>query len=381
MTYKCDYFSASSLGLYVDCPWKYEDVYLKKNFAHSYSDRTEVGNVVHAALEKFFNRHTYGSEMRSVDELLQIYEDCRNESGLRDEATYLEGRGLIVSYYKRKLAGKRSYCIETEKKFSIDMGNGLTIAGKIDRIDKLPDGKIVVVDYKTGSWFSSTEELEEAVQFNMYAVAIAKLNPGFDIANLLIVVDYIKLLEDRPPMTKTPEDIVNFIKYLFETQKQISSIETFPQRANDFCGNCHLRKKCKLWLDAIEGDEIFEMAEEKDFVKLYGLKKLCQQKQKMLKSRIEEIDQIFKNHLGKGEEIVIGNQELVLANYHSSWYPGIETKKILEEAGLWEDRYIGLRSEDMQLIGISFPEVGKKLEAVKKISVGNPNLKERKRGK
>jgi len=45
-----------------------------------------------------------------------------------------------------------------------------TVVGRIDRIDKLPDGRVVVTDYKTGKP-QSQEDADESLQLSIYALA------------------------------------------------------------------------------------------------------------------------------------------------------------------------------------------------------------------
>ena len=44
------------------------------------------------------------------------------------------------------------------------------VAGRIDRVDKLPDGRVVITDYKTGKPLSQ-EDADESLQLSIYALA------------------------------------------------------------------------------------------------------------------------------------------------------------------------------------------------------------------
>jgi ATP-dependent helicase/DNAse subunit B len=47
--------------------------------------------------------------------------------------------------------------IDTERKFKAEFC-GLTITGAIDRIDRLPDGKVVAIDYKSGTYIAKIKD-------------------------------------------------------------------------------------------------------------------------------------------------------------------------------------------------------------------------------
>jgi RecB family exonuclease len=62
----------------------------------------------------------------------------------------------------------------TEHKFSFKL-NGREIKGRIDRIDRLEDGAVRVIDYKTGAP-KDRKFAEESLQLSIYAMAVAQMN-------------------------------------------------------------------------------------------------------------------------------------------------------------------------------------------------------------
>ena len=55
----------------------------------------------------------------------------------------------MVGFLKNNFNAK-NLPIAMEQKFIIPLGNNLKIGGTVDRIDKLADGTIEIIDYKTG---------------------------------------------------------------------------------------------------------------------------------------------------------------------------------------------------------------------------------------
>jgi len=47
---------------------------------------------------------------------------------------------------------------------------GTKLTGRIDRVDRAPDGSVVIVDYKTGK-ARSQEDADESLQLSIYAMA------------------------------------------------------------------------------------------------------------------------------------------------------------------------------------------------------------------
>ena len=59
--------------------------------------------------------------------------------------------------------------LHTEESFEMAVGNA-TVAGRIDRMDRCADGRVVVTDYKTGKP-KSQEDADESLQLSIYALA------------------------------------------------------------------------------------------------------------------------------------------------------------------------------------------------------------------
>jgi RecB family exonuclease len=59
--------------------------------------------------------------------------------------------------------------LHTEERFSVKIGP-TTLVGRIDRIDRAPDGGVIITDYKTGRP-RSQEDADDSVQLSLYALA------------------------------------------------------------------------------------------------------------------------------------------------------------------------------------------------------------------
>lgn len=61
--------------------------------------------------------------------------------------------------------------VGVEVEFNIALG-GYTINGKIDRVERTPDGEYAIVDYKTGGKNKEITNVNESLQLNIYAIAL-----------------------------------------------------------------------------------------------------------------------------------------------------------------------------------------------------------------
>src|SRR5207237_6835437 len=73
--------------------------------------------------------------------------------------------------------------LHTEEKFEIRIGN-TNVVGRIDRIDRAPDGRVVLTDYKTGKP-RSQENADESLQLSIYALA-ARSKWGYETDRLVL---------------------------------------------------------------------------------------------------------------------------------------------------------------------------------------------------
>lgn len=181
-----DKFSFSQLAAYSSCPLQYKYAFILKIPASTDKASLIFGRVLHntlynfllpflderrilqgdlfAGLEKSSSqdvkkkaRESLLSEKRLMELYAEFWQTDGYASKEEREKYKIKGRDAL----KKFLAAYQEAPIETEilfleKKFSFKIGNDV-IKGAIDRVDKLSDGTLEVVDYKTGK---SKEKLE-----------------------------------------------------------------------------------------------------------------------------------------------------------------------------------------------------------------------------
>lgn len=130
------------------------------------------GNVVHKALELFFQESKRAGSILPVERLLELYEGALERSYLLHE--YYEefasrGREHLLGYYQAR-CHDWSLDIETEKRlsgigFSLNTKEELMLTGVLDKLEYLSDGTVRVVDYKTGkTWSEKSKEEKELLR-------------------------------------------------------------------------------------------------------------------------------------------------------------------------------------------------------------------------
>lgn len=181
--------SASSIETFLQCPFRFFASYsLGLNepppAPRERLDALLQGEIAHAVLSEWVRGE---SDLPAIFERI-FAEECheaRVPAGYRREAIRRELLRNLAGFAEAPQAwdGKILY---TEKEFEFPLEPDLVICGKIDRIDLLPDGRALIVDYKYSSSYRLRELMKaheegENVQAGIYLLAARRalgLNPA-----------------------------------------------------------------------------------------------------------------------------------------------------------------------------------------------------------
>ena len=165
-------FSSSKIEMYKKCPLKFKFCYALQ-VPGKPSGPADVGSAVHAVLEKIAKRRMNG-ETTSEEQALELLERGWRYANFDSKKNADEYRAKAARMIRTFLewdamaAERGSSIAGAEREFELEM-DGLKFTGKMDRVDKEPDGRYVVIDYKTGK--SRKLKVSEDVQMNLYALA------------------------------------------------------------------------------------------------------------------------------------------------------------------------------------------------------------------
>jgi DNA helicase II / ATP-dependent DNA helicase PcrA len=155
--------SASDIDTYRICPLKYK-------FARVFRIPQEptiyqrFGIVLHQVLERFHSQRG-----GSLATLMDLFEASWRRSGFGDSDDELQFRERAVAalegYWQRE-QDSESEAVWFERSFAFRIGPHL-LRGRVDRVDRHPDGSYELIDYKTGR-AKTEQELREDVQLSVY---------------------------------------------------------------------------------------------------------------------------------------------------------------------------------------------------------------------
>ena len=159
--------SASDIDTYRTCPLKYK-------FARVFRIPQEptlnqrFGIAVHQVLERFH----VGDEPQTVEGMMGLLDAAWRRGGFGGSEQEIQLRGKAtdaLTRYCERFAAEEAQPMFFERSFSFQLGPHV-LRGRVDRVDRLPEGGWELIDYKTGPP-KSPAQLEQDVQLSLYAVA------------------------------------------------------------------------------------------------------------------------------------------------------------------------------------------------------------------
>ncbi len=175
--------SASAVETYETCPlqFKLEREWRLSRELHA---AAQYGAAMHRVLRTYFDSIRLGRP-KSDDELLKIFCDDLAACGLEDdyqrELYRQQGTQQLEDFLAASHVSLPPQVLHTEEWFEVQVA-GTKVAGRIDRLDRSADGRVNIVDYKTGK-ARSQQEADESLQLSIYALA-AQEKWGYRVGDL-----------------------------------------------------------------------------------------------------------------------------------------------------------------------------------------------------
>jgi putative RecB family exonuclease len=215
------------------------------------------GTLIHAVLEDLFAESAPGRTLDRAVELLPTEWEQLREAEPRlaelftaeqaaDETAWLASCVELLGAYFGMEDPRYLEPHSREERVSYELPSGLTLAGIVDRIDIAPDGRIRVVDYKSGRSPHPLYEDKALFQMKFYALVIWRTR---GVIPTLLQLMY---LADGSFLTYEPEE-----QDLLATERKVSALweaiaqaieqRDFPARKSGLCRWCAHQDVCPEW--------------------------------------------------------------------------------------------------------------------------------------
>lgn len=166
--------SASAIEQYDRCPLQFKLARIW-NLPSELSAAVQYGAAIHTALKDYYDALMQGRP-RSQEQLLALFRTKFEEYSIPEELQrdlYLaQGLEQLRTFYAESTAQPAPRVLGTEVPFEIKIA-GVTVIGRLDRLDELSPEMVAVVDYKTGNP-KSQDDADKSLQLSIYALAAQK---------------------------------------------------------------------------------------------------------------------------------------------------------------------------------------------------------------
>ncbi len=245
--YPITYLSYSQIQTFDICPLHYKLRYILHIPVEETSSQV-FGTTIHSVLKDFYLKAVQGNKP-TIDTIEGILKENWSPVGYEEKAhekeAYKKALSLISHYIENNY--KPSHLpIALEVPFQFSANGSLKIGGRIDRIDRLADNKLEIIDYKTGTNIPDEKELNSNLQLTIYGLAATEIrDPIFNRQPDEVVLSLHYLEGDiKLSTTRTREQLESAKAKLIEKSEEIAK-SNFQCSVSIFCQNCEYKMLCK----------------------------------------------------------------------------------------------------------------------------------------
>ena len=227
--------SASDIETYRICPLKYKFARVFR-IPQEPTIHQRFGIVLHQVLERF-HQITAGGR----DELFDLFETSWRRAGFGDSDDELQFRERALDALERyweRLRDDEGEPVWFERSFSFRLGRHL-LRGRVDRIDRHPDGSYELIDYKTGK-ARTEEQLREDVQLSVYQMGARESWQLETSAQSYLYV----MTGEKVPVEHSEEQLDRVRSTIADIGDGIMRQEFQPTPSHEICSFCDYRIIC-----------------------------------------------------------------------------------------------------------------------------------------
>jgi DNA helicase II / ATP-dependent DNA helicase PcrA len=236
--------SATDIDVYRSCPLRYK-------FARVFSIPREqtlqqrFGILVHQVLERYHSQLA-NEELVEIAEpgperLTTLFEMGWRRLGFTDSneerQLYEKGLAALERYHERFTAEDASP-VWFERNFAFRIGPHL-LRGRVDRVDRLPDGSYELIDYKTGR-ARRPSELKDDIQLSLYQLG-ARESWRLESARQSY---YYVLDDEKVPVQPSEDDVIRIEQTATEVAEAILAQRFDPTPSFQVCSMCDFQLLC-----------------------------------------------------------------------------------------------------------------------------------------
>jgi DNA helicase-2/ATP-dependent DNA helicase PcrA len=230
--------SASAIDRYQACPLQFK-LEREWRIPAEVSAAMQYGASMHRVLLAYYDSVRWNRTL-SETALIELFRSDLAGEAITDQYQHdlYEQQGIVqLKEFLLAASGAPPEVLHTEERFSVKIGP-TNLVGRIDRMDRAPDGSVIITDYKTGRP-KSQEEADDSLQLSLYALA-AQEKWGYKAARLI----FHNLEGNTAISTERSETEIEAAKLkVAEIATRIAAGEFAPKPGIQ-CASCAYRSLC-----------------------------------------------------------------------------------------------------------------------------------------
>ena len=292
------------------------------------NDHAKIGIGVHTALEQFTRRMLTKKSFPDASDYefaIAAFMNSATSEGLESVNFYSDGRKMVTEFIDRFDPSEE--VIDVEQKFKLTTEDGIPIVGAIDKVVKVNEDTIAIIDYKTARNALTPWELQDDIQLSMYDLAASIMWPQYK--NRLLFLDYVRI-NKRVSTYRTDDDRKAFNEFLGSVWLQMQKLEEeeVTGKVNSLCGWCDYKTYCPAYASflnsrTLELPPLVEMTDGEFLEQWVSVS----DKKSILEARQRELKMVAHQRFMKGESIQANGRELYSTQQSRTNY---DIEKIVE---------------------------------------------------
>jgi len=248
-----EYFSYSRLSTFKHCPAQFKIQYIDNIEQRYESIEAFTGKRIHEVMEHLYTKRMVKNQVPSLDELFEYLStnwklkwhsgvaiiNQRNTSG-----TYYALAEKCLAWYYRNYYPFNESVVGIEYPFEITFSDKYKFIGYIDRLDRLSDNSLLIIDYKTGRRVMNANQAENDLQMTIYHLAIQENFP--EASEIRLSWQYLQkgmVIEMQRNPKKLAGQKAKILKQAAVIEKSMVD-GTFPAKESMLCNWCFYWNEC-----------------------------------------------------------------------------------------------------------------------------------------
>lgn len=338
--------SATSLRTYLRCPQQWKLKYVDR-LPEEPKPFFNLGSAVHAALEVM-----YDGRVASPAPLLEMIRAFEEEfdpeaypSEEERERRRADGLRMVRDFHEEHAGEEFRPAMAVEKRISFEV-DGIPFHGVVDRIDKVDDGRLRIVDYKTGGSLD-LDRVRTDRQLTLYQLGVES---QFGMEVEALVLYHVPTQTPFEAAAHGPGRVEEVRAEAREVARGIRD-EEFEPDPGHYCRWCDFQPHCPAFADEYpenwreEGEA--PVPSPQDAARLADRYGELEARKEEVESELEEVESALERYFQEtGARAASGQAYRVSASRREAWRIDDDEalREILEPEGLW-DRVLVTRAD------------------------------------